>query len=152
MALATTELSILGGTGWGHRSRRATGPLSFRRCRLLSVPPDDFEPKISEAEVLDHLFDTADCVDVLGFKGRSFGYEGDSIGAFCLWECDDSPLLSKLLARWQPWRLLEERRAWLRHFRTSCDELGEFEIVARGVTVQRLDDTPPVRSPACLSR
>ena len=63
----------------------------------------------------------------------------DSYGAFCLWECDSSPLIEHLVTRWNRGRPVESRRSILRHFETSCDELGSFELVAGDVTIEQLD-------------
>jgi len=60
-------------------------------------------------------------------------------GAFCLWECDNSPLVDRLVAEWRkPGTTFEQRRSVLRHFSLGCDETGSFEIVARSVSVKRL--------------
>jgi hypothetical protein len=77
-----------------------------------------------------------DSYDVAALQGVAGFYiqepEDDSYGAFCLWECENSPLIEDLTARWNN-RPSDEGRTLLRHFETSCDELGLFQFVAGDV-------------------
>jgi len=128
-------------TFWGGPLQsRQTIPVRciFEGLVFFSFLQDDFEPKINEVEAKQDIFDS----ESLGGLYVHQGDLPDSVGAFCLWECDDSPLIEKLVARWQPWRPIEERRPWLRHFRTSCDELGDFEFVAGDVTIEKVERSP----------
>jgi hypothetical protein len=68
--------------------------------------------------------------------------ERNRYGAFCLWECDDSPLVEQLVKHWQRDFPLAERRAMFRHFRTSCQALGTLDVVARAVSVTALSSDP----------
>jgi hypothetical protein len=97
----------------------------------------DFAPKMDEPEAQLDLFDRESLRNAAGYSHRDD--LPDSMGAFCLWECDDSPLIDQFISRWEPWRPLAQRRPWLRHFHSSCDELGEFELVAGDVTIERLE-------------
>jgi hypothetical protein len=63
------------------------------------------------------------------------------VGGFCLWECESSPLVDRLVAGWRkPGTTFEQRRSVLRHLKMSCDDTGSFHIVARSVSVKRLAD------------
>jgi hypothetical protein len=73
---------------------------------------DDFEPKITEVEAQSDVFDRGSLRGIPGYVNRED--LPDTVGAFCLWECEDSPLIEQLVARWQPQRPIEERRPWLR--------------------------------------
>ena len=67
--------------------------------------------------------------------------QGDQLstfGAFCLWVCDESPIVRQLAGGWKPWLLnVEAKRAVLKHFMISCDELGTFHVLATGATTER---------------
>jgi len=65
--------------------------------------------------------------------------ERNQYGAFCLWECDDSPFVEQLVTHWQREFPLTERRALFRHFRTSCHALGTLDVVARELSVTVLE-------------
>ncbi len=101
---------------------------------------DDFAPKTTTDEASRNRY------DVRTLRGAGYADRGEDencYGAFCLWESKDSPLLRKLAGRWDPWphRPPDERQQWFRHYQTSCDELGTFELVACGVIVERLAST-----------
>ena len=99
---------------------------------------DDFAPRVGHhPEPWRTSYDNAALQGVEGFHIRD--PEDDSYGAFCLWECDSSPFVEHLVARWNGGKPIESRRAILRHFETSCDELGTFELVAGDVTIEQLD-------------
>lgn len=97
---------------------------------------DDFDRPMSERAPCRNSYDLAALQGVEGFNIQN--PEVDSHGAFCLWECDSSPLIEDMVAWWTRGRPLEDRRGILRHFETSCDELGVFELVAGDVTIEQL--------------
>jgi len=97
---------------------------------------DDFLPKMGDPGPWRDSYDVAALQGVAGFYIQE--PEDDSYGAFCLWECENSPLIEDLTARWNN-RPSDEGRTLLRHFETSCDELGLFQFVAGDVTVEVLD-------------
>lgn len=60
-------------------------------------------------------------------------------GAFCLWECLDSPLVDETIGHWfTQWRI-EARRKLFRHFELSCDDLGTIEVVCMRAKIE-VDD------------
>jgi hypothetical protein len=65
--------------------------------------------------------------------------EISSYGAFCLWVCDNSPLVDRVISRWKTWTSLEGRQSVFRHYQISCDDLGTFHIVCTRADVKRLD-------------
>lgn len=97
---------------------------------------DDFLPKVTEPKPWRDSYDVAALEGVAGFYIQD--PEDDSYGAFCLWECESSPLVELLTARWNN-RPRGDGQNLLRHFEISCDELGRFQFVAGDVTVERLD-------------
>jgi hypothetical protein len=98
---------------------------------------DDFQPPIDEPGPWRNSYDLAALQGVEGFYIQD--PEDDSYGAFCLWECDRSPLIEEMVTRWNRGQPVESRRSILRHFETSCDEVGVFELVAGDVTIEQLD-------------
>ena len=96
---------------------------------------DDFQPLINEPGPWRNSYDLAALQGVGGYNIQD--PEDDSYGAFCLWECESSPLVDHLVTRWNRGQDVE-RRSILRHFETSCDELGTFELVAGDVTIEQL--------------
>ena len=131
-------LNFWGGPLGGEHRRALRVRATFDGLVYLTFLQDDFLPKISEPEAQLDSYDQDQLRGVPGYAQDRL--DDDSVGAFCLWECETSPLVDKLISRWQPWRPLAERRPWLRHFNTSCNELGFFEIVASDVKIERLDD------------
>lgn len=61
-----------------------------------------------------------------------------SHGAFCLWVCDESPVVDQIVGGWKPWIDSEEKKRVLRHYRISSNDLGEFNIVCTGTAVKRI--------------
>jgi hypothetical protein len=118
------------------------------RCTFVGVVLFNFvQDDISGGyEYLDHhrrndLYDISTLQGVPGFSVSNGTTERD-YGAFCLWECPDSPLIDALVSRGAHWREIEERRPWLRHFQTTCDELGRMEVVSGDVLIERLPAPP----------
>jgi len=99
---------------------------------------DDFQPRLDEPDSTTDIFEREPLRGAAGYSSLDLP---DSVGGFCLWECDDSPLVRKFVQRWER-RLGRKDGRWLRHFRTSCDELGEFEVVAGNLTIERLRQIP----------
>jgi hypothetical protein len=48
------------------------------------------------------------------------------------------PLIEHFVTRWNRGHPVESRRSIFKHFETSCDELGSFELVAGDVTIEQL--------------
>jgi len=104
----------------------------------------DYVAKTSTREDVDVWYDQSGLDESAGFYSsptlESLIVNGRArFGAFCLWECDSSPLIDRLVTEWRkPGTTFEQRRRVLRHFSIGCDETGSFEIVARSVSVTRV--------------
>jgi hypothetical protein len=104
----------------------------------------DYVAKTSTPEEVDLWYDRSGIDESTGFSSsptlESLFVNGRArFGAFCLWECDGSPLVDRLVLEWRkPGTTFEERQRVLRHFSIACDETGSFEVVARTVSVRRV--------------
>jgi hypothetical protein len=104
----------------------------------------DYVAKTSTPEDVDVWYDQSGLDESAGFGSsptlESLMVNGRArFGAFCLWECDSSPLVDRLVMEWRkPGTTIEQRRRVLRHFSIGCDETGSFQIVARSVFVRRV--------------
>jgi hypothetical protein len=104
----------------------------------------DYVAKTSTPGEADVWYDRSGIDESAGFSSsptlESLIVNGRArFGAFCLWECEGSPLVDRLVLEWRkPGTTFDQRRRVLRHFSIGCDETGSFEIVARTVSVSRV--------------
>jgi hypothetical protein len=113
---------------------------TFEGLVYLRFLQDDVEGSIDQ-EGDRGLYTISDLRGVAGYNQEHLGDDTSTSGAFCLWESYDSLPLQRLTesaGRFSAIRPGAEGH-WLRHFRTSCDELGTFEIVAGNVTIEQIE-------------
>lgn len=88
------------------------------------------------AGTTSEVYDNTPLISVPGFRVKG-GLR--PIGAFCLWECRNSPQTLKLASTWRAWKTsLEEKSHTLRHFKLLCDDVGEFQLVGVSVEIARM--------------
>jgi hypothetical protein len=112
--------------------------IEFTGVVYFQFVQDDFSgiDKSSDLYDVSPLNEAGFHIDMRPF-GESDGWSKH--GAFCLWSTEDSPLIRKMAAAWAiPEHPIELRARLLKHYRISCDETGEFNLVARGVAVTNL--------------
>lgn len=114
---------------------------TFDGVVYLQFLQDDAHPAFSDEDQQD-LHAVSGLRGVPGYSQRFLSHDDSAGGAFCLWESKDSPLLRRVVERAGRYCAISETGPCLRHFKTSCDELGSFEIVAGDVTVERVEDAP----------
>jgi hypothetical protein len=119
--------------------RGVAGGPSRTRIQFLNVIFFEFtewEFEANEPSFTDHtdgaLFDVSTLPEKLFRVDKSQALQ--SYGAFCLWYCRDSPLVTELLRFGRTAYVLAVRDE-IGHYHLAFDELGSIDVVARGVRV-----------------
>jgi hypothetical protein len=120
---------------------------TFEGVVYLRFLQDDAHPTLDEDEARQDVYEDSGLQGVPGYSQQHLSEGSRGGGAFCLWEAENSRLLGRLVRRaGRHSRTNEANGPWLRHFRTSCDELGSFEIIAGAITTERIEDFSAARS------
>jgi hypothetical protein len=115
--------------------------ITFRNVIMFYFNEFEFR----QGSVIDHLMsEHGDSIYDKGGLSRESGFflsgdSGNSVGEFCLWVCDNSPIVGQFAQGWKPWTSLDERLKLFRHYRITSDDLGSFHIVCTQANVRRLD-------------
>lgn len=96
--------------------------------------------EFAESDPIDRLFEGREIayhVESLasaGFNIRA-GVRYNTHGAFCLWVCQNSPLVSRLALKGSLRGYERALESQLRHFELTCDDLGTFHFVGSSAEV-----------------
>ena len=124
--------------------------IDFRGVVLFHFIQAELEANISRKQIIemaypanvDEWYDTG---PLIGAPGWNVTEPRNRTGGFCLWTCDDSPLIDQLVSHWTMTKVFDRRSAStvvarasvFHHYQISQDDLGTFDLAATGVSVER---------------
>jgi hypothetical protein len=123
--------------------------IDFRGVVLFHFAQAEFEASILQRQIIEACYpanvdEWYDTEPLMAMPGWAVKEPRSRWGAFCLWVCDESPLVDQLVASWRSPKLDVEDRSRVvarssvfRHYEIGQDDLGTFHIVAIGVSVKR---------------